>query len=575
MKHFPITKKTTILILLLSAITSGIQSRTNGMDVWLVRLDSVLANSEKYILEKEERIDGLRKKLSSPLKLEDRLWLNKMLYDEYAVYNADSAMVYANKNLEITARLNRKDKEQEWVLNKVFLLTAQGLLNEAEKELQNVDTSYLNEESMFQYYDTRIYLYSHLVQFIGERVDLIGSYYNLETKLRHEAKDYITPEHPSYYSFNASLHKDYPRSAEGDSVQRKLKEIVDNSSLSTRTDAINAYMLATMYHNEGDDSNYIKYLAYSAITDIKTCNRDIASLEELSNALYLKGDIDRGYQYISYCLKAALLYPNRVRVMNISSIMDKLQEAYRTRNIQQESELKRSLYTVSILSFVLLIAILLIYVQFRRLSRSRKKLDESNRLLNRHVKELSEAQAIQTEANEKLNEINEKLKISNDQLREANYVKEEYIGYVFSICSSYITKLEEYRKNISRKLKAGQIDEIKSLTSGTTMVQVELKKFYHSFDALFLHVYPDFVEDFNSLLRPEDRVVLKEGELLNTELRIYALVRLGINDSVKIAEFLHCSPQTVYNNRLRTRNKAVIPKEEFAERVRSLGKMQK
>ena len=177
--------------------------------------------------------------------------------------------------------------------------------------------------------------------------------------------------------------------------------------------------------------------------------------------------------------------------------------------------------------------------------------------------------------NGELSEINEKLKVSNDELLESNYVKEEYIGYVFSICSSYITKLEEYRKNISRKLKAGQIDDIISLTSSTTMVQSELKEFYHSFDAIFLHVYPNFVEDFNTLLRPEERIVLKEGELLNTELRIYALVRLGINDSVKIAEFLHCSPQTVYNNRLRTRNKGIIPKEEFAEKVRSLGKMQK
>lgn len=107
------------------------------------------------------------------------------------------------------------------------------------------------------------------------------------------------------------------------------------------------------------------------------------------------------------------------------------------------------------------------------------------------------------------------------------------------------------------------------------MVQSELKEFYHSFDAIFLHVYPDFVKDFNSLLRPEEKIILKEGELLNTELRIYALVRLGINDSMKIAEFLHCSPQTVYNNRLKTRNKAIIPKEEFTETVRSLGKMQK
>ena len=106
------------------------------------------------------------------------------------------------------------------------------------------------------------------------------------------------------------------------------------------------------------------------------------------------------------------------------------------------------------------------------------------------------------------------------------------------------------------------------------MAQNELKEFYHNFDAIFLHVYPDFVNDFNALLQPDERIMLKEGELLNTELRIYALVRLGINDSIKIAEFLHCSPQTVYNYRLKTRNKAIIPKEEFADTVRSLGKMQ-
>ena len=205
---------------------------------------------------------------------------------------------------------------------------------------------------------------------------------------------------------------------------------------------------------------------------------------------------------------------------------------------------------------------------------SRSKLHEMNEELNRHVDNLSEAQRQLKEANDKLQTLNVKLKDVNTQLRESNYVKEEYIGYVFSICSSYISKLDEYRKNINRKLKANQVDEVKVMTGRSTMAQSELKEFYGNFDAIFLHVYPDFVKDFNELLKPEEQIQLKEGELLNTELRIYALVRLGINDSVKIAEFLHCSPQTVYNNRLKVRNKAIVPKEKFAETVRSLGKMQ-
>lgn len=171
--------------------------------------------------------------------------------------------------------------------------------------------------------------------------------------------------------------------------------------------------------------------------------------------------------------------------------------------------------------------------------------------------------------------MNEQLRDTNNQLRESNYVKEEYIGYVFSICSNYISKLDEYRKNINRKLKANQLEDVKALTDTHSMAQNELKEFYHNFDAIFLHIYPDFVSDFNALLHPDEQIVLKDGELLNTELRIYALVRLGITDSVKIAEFLHYSPQTVYNNRLKTRNKAIIPREEFAAVVRSLGRAQK
>ena len=564
-----------ILMLLLLLVSVEAYSINSELEQLLLRLDSVLACSDKFVAEKEARLEELRKRKSSALKPEERLWLNKMFYDEYYVYNVDSAMVYVTDNISISQELGRKDWEQEWLLNKVFLLAATGLLSEAEGVIEDIDIKNLNKDLMFRYYDSKIYLYSHLGQYIGERPELTRAYYERVAELKREAQEFITPDNPSYYSFYASLHKDYPRSAFGDSIKVKLQKIVEKSRLSSRTDAINSYHLAIMFFNEGDEYNYIKYLVYSAIADIKISNRDIASLEELSNILYSYNDIDRGYTYIGYCLKTALLYPNRVRFANISSVMEKLRYAYQQRNAEQESKLRSSLYAMSIMSVVLLISILFIYVQYRRLVKSRKELDESNRLLNRHVDELSEAHQMLADVNKELSEVNEKLKISNSKLQESNYVKEEYIGYVFSICSSYISKLEEYRKSINRKLKAGQIDDIKSLTSSTTIVQSELKEFYHSFDAIFLHVYPDFVEDFNSLLRPEERVVLKEGELLNTELRIYALVRLGISDSVKIAEFLHCSPQTVYNNRLRTRNKAIIPKEEFAETVRSLGKMQK
>ena len=539
---------------LLLVFQSSVFSRPDGkLEPLFRQLDSVLEESGRYEAEKEAGIAALRARRHPHLKPEECLWFNKMMYDEYVVYKADSAMVYAEANIAVAKQLHRQDLVDRWTLDKVFLLAAQGLMNEAEKELQAVDEQRLDEKLRFQYYYTKVYLYSHLAQFSGEASGVTARYHDIETSLRQEAVRHIDPGHPLYCSFAAFLYMDHPRPMEGRIIRSRLQKAVDSCSLSTLTDALNAYSLAVMYQREGDEENYMKYLICSAIADVRLCNRDIASLEELSNLIYGFGDIDRGYAYISHCLKAALQYPNRVRMVNISAVMDRFRQAYSERNRIQEERLRKSFHTTSILSAVLALAVLLICIQFAKLSRSRKKLST---------------------ANAELSAMNETLETNNSRLFESNYVKERYIGYVFSICSSYITKLEEYRKNIMRNLIVGRTEEIRKTVSDTSMANNELKDFYKSFDAVFLQIYPDFVDDFNSLLKPGERIVLKKGELLNTELRIYALVRLGINDSVKIAEFLHCSPQTVYNNRLKTRNKAAVSKDDFDRKVQTLGKIQ-
>lgn len=534
-------------------------------------LDSVLAASDGYIKAKEARIEQLRKKISPIQKEEERLWLNKMLYDEYAVYKADSAMYYVNENIRIARNLGRESDEYEWRVNKVFLLAAQGLLTEAEREMMQIDEKALAPDVRYVYLETAIYLCSHLSQYIGHSNGMAERYDSISDNLRHRALELIDSSHPAYYSLKASMLKD-PLSSEWKNVKLKLKQVLDKAPLNSRISAINAYYLALMCKAEGNEDDYTMYLIKSAIADIRSCNRDIASLEELANVCYQKGDIDRGYAYINYCLKVALLYPNRVRVMNISLLMDKLQEAAEQRNIGQEHKLSNMLLVLSILSGVLLLVMVVTFIQFLKLKHSHERLMESKAMQSKQLKELHETQERLSNVNHELTIVNEKLLQSNDELLKSNYVKEEYVGYVFSICSSYLTKIEDFRKDIARKLKTGKIENVRSLITSPQIGQDELREFYHRFDTTFLHIYPNFVEDFNSLIRPEEQVKLKNGELLNTELRIYALVRLGINDSVKISEFLHVSPQTVYNNRLKTRNKAIVPKEEFCDRIRQIGK---
>lgn len=340
----------------------------------------------------------------------------------------------------------------------------------------------------------------------------------------------------------------------------------------SRKYSIATYNLSAIYRSENNESKYLENLILSAMADIRSVNGDIGSLQEIAEYLFKHGEIDRAYNYILYCSQKAMLFHNRVRIVKMSHLQNQIYKAYQEQSRTQQKRLQASLIAVSFLFLVLIGALLFIRKQMRRLKEANLKLDNTNQKLSVNMDALSTAHQRLEEVNMQLKDLNTQLQEVNDQLRESNYVKEEYIGYVFNICSTYISKLEEFRKNINRKLKVGQIEDVKAMTDSSATASNELKEFYQNFDTIFLHLYPDFVGDFNALLLPEERIELKEGELLNTELRIHALIRLGITDSVKIADFLHCSAQTVYNNRLRTRNKSIIPKEDFINAVKKLGK---
>lgn len=538
----------------------------------LATLDSILVQTGELASQKELKIAQLKKKLSNAANFEEEFWINKMLYDESFVFNADSAMKYVDRNIQIATELKKKDWQDEWLINRSFMFAATGLLKEAGEVLEKVDSTSLSDGLKLSYYYQRSYLYSHLGQYMGDQKQVNNKYYNKYYNEFENANKHmlalVRPKDPLYWWCVASCNELSPE----DSLFSALENVVLSSHHNTRLDAMNAYGLSNMYKRIGDKEKTMIYLIYSAMADLRVCNRDIASLQELSSLLYDAGDIDRAYAYMNYCLKAALLYPNRVRIINISTELDKIYANYQQRDIRWRNSLQNYLYVVTFFSIILVLALIGLYRQTKKLRKSRTELDSANHSLNQHVVELSQMHKQLALANQELQNLNELLRSANQKLQESNDVKEEYIGYVFSICSNYISKLDEYRKNINRKLKTGQFEEARQLTDNSSLTQNELKDFYANFDAIFLRVYPDFVADLNSLLRPEEQILLKDASELNTEVRIYALVRLGINDSVKIADFLHCSPQTVYNHRLRMRNKAIIPKDKFAEAVRLLGR---
>ena len=291
------------------------------------------------------------------------------------------------------------------------------------------------------------------------------------------------------------------------------------------------------------------YFAVSAIADIRNTNKDNASLQSLALTYYEKGDIDKAYRFIQMAIDDAVFCNVRHRAEEGASFYTIINAAYQQKEMHQKRVLQGYLLLISVLSLALIVALLFVFKQVKRLTKARRELSYSN---------------------EQLAVLNSELSQMNHDLQEANLIKEEYIAHFFNLCSAYIDKIENYRKLLYKKAAKNQYEDITKLLKSNTIVEEELEALYKNFDTIFLNIYPHFVERFNALLLDEEQIHPKKGELLNTELRIFALIRLGITDSNKIAEFLRYSLRTVYNYRTKVRNKAKGERDAFEEEVKKI-----
>ena len=265
---------------------------------------------------------------------------------------------------------------------------------------------------------------------------------------------------------------------------------------------------------------------------------------------YESGDIDKAYKFMQSAIDDAIFCNARYRAVEISSSYPIINASYRAKEKNQKDNLQVSLSIISVLSLFLVAGIIYIYSQMKRLSFIREELSDMN---------------------QKLSELNRDLLVVNNRLKESNRIKEEYIAHFFDLCSTYVNKLENYRKTLNKHASGKHWDEVFGILQSTTLIETELEELYKNFDAIFVSLYPSFVEEFNSLQTKEEQIILKPGELLNTELRIFALIRLGITDSVKIAGFLRYSISTIYNYRVKARNGAAVSRDIFEDKVMEIG----
>lgn len=564
------------ICLLKLALTAHAQTEaqyklTPQIEALLTELDSLLSASPAINAEKEKRISLKRDIFQKSKDTERRYWIAADLYDEYSAFDSDSAMAYAERARELAVKMNRRELVDDMDLNRAYVFSATGMLDEAHQCLLDIDQTRMSTDMLWKYCDRLLFLDTHRSQYkyMGE-AELDSAYPPIIDSLLQTTIHRITPDDPHYCWLVGWGHlKD---KSQAETVIPNIKPVVDASPMNNRDYAMNAWVLSKLFEYVGDFNSKLEYLIKSAIADVKASNKEIASLEEVADILFTLGDLERSSSYINYSIACANEYKSRVRLGRLAMLQKRTLSAIHERALMQDSKNRDYLYGLVTIMAVLLLALIFIIMQIRQLRRSREDISHMNVELQQHIEELQQTREELRQANTRLSEMYDDARRSAAELAQVNDSKEKYIASVFNICSDYISKLDDFRKNIYRMIVARRYDEIRELTKSPDLSHGEIKELYSNFDKIFLSIYPDFVEAFNALLRPEERIVLRSNDKLTTELRIYALVRLGLSDSVKIARFLHCSVQTVYNTRQRTRNKAIIPRDSFAEAVKSLGR---
>ena len=546
---------TTILTTALAVLVSvgGVWAST-PLDGELNQLDHELDLAGKYIADHQQRIVTIENLLHSRgVSLEQQFRIYEQLYDEYRAYQFDKAMQMLDCQSELARAMKDRSRGTDVDIRRAMLYTTSGMFFEAALLLNNtIDTLSLNQNQLVEYYNTcqRFHLDFHEYTQTPEMNRLSSGKVRYYRNCILDRTDPDSELHRFMVVRNAIDDGDY---ATADSLNRLLLSCAEPSS---HRYANLAYYQAVISEAMARPEEQRLWYIRSATADIRSAIKDNASLCSLAQLLLQDRDVDRAFRYISFSLNDALFYNAKLRPWQIASVMPLIENAYQQTRAEKERAQRNQITVVSILSVVLTLICAYIFYQYRR---SRKVSREMERM-NRQIEEY----------NTSLYDTNRRLEMLNDALREANTVKEEYIGLFLSLCSDYIDKLSAWRKNVRRKLAAGKSAELQEELASQEAVKAEVSSFYDMFDNAFLTLYPDFVEAFNGLLRPECRIELKKGERLNTELRIFALIRLGITDSSRIASLLRYSVNTIYNYRARIKNNAAGNRDNLEEELKSI-----
>ncbi|KAA2239057.1 tetratricopeptide repeat protein [Chitinophaga agrisoli] len=521
-----------VLVLLL--LVTGVYGADN--DTLLDRLNKTIEAAPVFDAGRIKQITAWRQALHRAERADPtiRFEICRQLFEQFKVYQYDSAFAYAQQMQALAHEMNNAELSSYAGLKLAFVLLSSGMFKETGDYLADIHVALLPDSAKAEYYQLKSRFYYDLADYSNDGF-FAPAYTRMGTACTDSALMLFKP-HSFDYDYNYGIR--YHKAGNIDSAQYYYKLTVAHTDLTWHQTAIATSSLGNIYIRRGHMDSALVLMARAAMADIRSSTKETTAMFILAGLLFKEGDVKHASRCIEYAVADASFYGARLRKVQVSAILPII-EGEKVNTVEAQ---KKLLFVYAAIVTLLLLALVWLAV-----------------IIFRQIRKLKAAQEVITAAHARQQEINE-------LLMEANKIKEEYIGYCFQLNSSYIDKMTKFKKTVEQKLIDNKYGEAKFLVNNIDLRE-EREELFRNFDRIFLKIFPQFVPVFNSFFREEDQIRLKDNELLNTDLRIFALIRIGISDNVKVAQILGYSVNTIYTYKTKIKNKAVIPKDEFEERL--------
>ena len=505
-------------------------------------IDSLIEHRSELLAEKEIRLKALKDGLQEGLDEDQLFKLNERIYDEYMAYNFDSAYYYINKNVERQRALGHADRFATSAVRMAHILAVSGIFNNARLLLNEVRVEDISTANKIDYYEQQ----SELNLFRSEMANFTPLFPAYVDSMQHYRQKILEiAPHGSYnYIFNLATYT--CEQGEVDKAIKMLEDYLPKLRQGDRHYSIVTSTLAFFYTHKNQPETREKYLLLSAISDLRASILENNSLRELSIILLERQEYKKAYNYLQQASADAKLYGSRLRSLQAARLAPLITEAYDAERVRTQNRTYILLAILSVITLLLIGTIAFILSMMRKRRAAIEKINTLNQELERR---------------------NAAIEAANNEMKESNRIKDEYIGRFLELSSNYIQRGEERAKLLNRLARDKKMAELYAELKSSASLNESIRLFYQNFDTAFLNIYPNFIKEVNSLMANGNQFEVDGGQKLTTELRILALIRLGINDNQKIADILRSSITTIYTYRSKIKSRA-LSKDTFEDEIR-------